>query len=61
MTLTAPVSTIIDLVVDFLLIDTGNQGYTFGTASAADGVIAYLALDGFASNKITPVGLTSHA
>jgi hypothetical protein len=60
LTVTAPVSTLIDLVVDFILIDTAAAGYYFATASASDGIISYLALDGYASNKITPVGLNSH-
>jgi hypothetical protein len=60
-TVTTPVSTILDLTVDMILGDTGAQGFSYATASAADGVIGYLALDGYASNKLQPIGLTSHA
>jgi hypothetical protein len=61
LTLTAPTSTIVDLTVEYMSIDTGVQGLAFSTLGSSPGVISYLALDGYASNFLVPVALTSHA
>jgi len=58
-TVTAAAATIIDVVAEFILCDAGVAGLNFGTAGGSDGRIGYLALDGYASNALVPIGLYS--
>jgi len=58
-TLVAPAGTIIDLDVDGIMIDLDVVGVTFAPATVVVGKPYYLALDGFASNLLVPVSMTT--
>jgi hypothetical protein len=57
--LTAPTGSIIDVVVESLLADTGVASSVFYTATDVIGVVYYLALDGPANHTYVPVSLTT--
>ena len=55
-TLTAPIASIIDVDITFVLNDTGSAGSTYSVASGVVGVLYYLPLDG-TSDAYVPVSL----
>jgi len=59
MTATPVAGSLIDLDVEYTMANAVAQTVTAGLASVAVGTLYYLSLDGFASNKIVPVGLLS--
>jgi len=58
-TLVAPVGSIIDVDVAFVLSDSGTVTQTLAVSTAASDTTYYLALDGPTTNLYTPVSLTT--
>jgi hypothetical protein len=57
-TLTCPIATLVDIVVEAILCD-GAAGSTKTVVGATTGVVYYTPLDGTTSKKLVPVSLTT--